>query len=181
MTNASIQFQNVTFSYGEQVVLEKFDFEISNNQFIGMIGVNGSGKSTLLKLILGLLQPQQGKIRVLGEEAGQWNTKLKTGSALQDIDFPSSEKVTEIIDFVCAQFSDPYPAEELIKDFQLSEFSSKSCGQLSGGMKRRVALACAFAGKPEIVLLDEPTTGLDKESRKNLVENLKNYQIKNIE
>ncbi len=141
-----------------------------------MIGVNGSGKSTLLKLILGLLQPQSGEVQVLGHKAGAFTTKDKTGSALQDVDFPSSERVEEIVNFVRSQYPKSLPLEELIQRFQLQEFRHKACGQLSGGMKRRVALACAFAGQPQLVLLDEPTTGLDQDSRQSLLENLRSYQ-----
>ena len=174
-----IRFNEVSFSYSKQEILKSFNFEIPDNEFIGMIGVNGSGKSTLLKLMLGLLKPQQGDIKVLEQTAGSWSTKSKVSSALQDIDFPSSENVEEILSFVCAQYEKSAPIKDLIDDFQLSEFTNKSCGQLSGGMKRRLALACAFAGHPKVVLLDEPTTGLDKDSRAHLVQNLKKYQQNN--
>jgi ABC-2 type transport system ATP-binding protein len=178
MTETLVEFNGVSFSYRNQKVLRNFQFQLTEPQLIALIGVNGSGKSTLLKLILGLLKPQEGEVKVLGHKAGAFPTKFQVGSALQDIDFPGSERVEEILHFVC----DQYPASEsvstLIQDFQLADFHRKACSQLSGGMRRRLALACAFAGRPEVVLLDEPTTGLDVESRQHLIKNLKNYQKK---
>lgn len=171
-----IEFRNVSFSYKTQNLLSNFDFDVAGNQFVGIIGVNGSGKSTLLKLILGLLKPQTGVVRVLGREAGAKRRKAYVGSSLQDIDFPGSERVEEILRFVCQQYPIAASVEELIRDFNLQSFRRKPCSTLSGGMKRRLSLACAFAGQPNIVILDEPTTGLDQESRKKLMQVLKNYQ-----
>ncbi len=171
-----IEFNQVKFSYRNQTVLDDFSFSFEPSGLVAMVGVNGSGKSTLLKLILGLLQPQSGEIQVLGHKAGSFVTKGRIGSALQDVDFPQSERVEEIVNFVCSQYPTSLPVDELVEHFQLQEFRKKACGQLSGGMKRRVALACAFAGRPQLVLLDEPTTGLDQDSRLRLMQTLRSYQ-----
>lgn len=171
-----IELKNLGFSYKNSPLFNDFNFEIQGNQFAGIIGVNGSGKSTLLKLIMGLLSPQSGQIEVLGHSAGSFATKSLIGASLQDIDFPGTEKVHEILQFVSSQFKKPLNIEDLINDFALNDFRNKACGQLSGGMKRRLSLACAFMGRPQVVLLDEPTTGLDFSSRFLLMENLKKYQ-----
>ncbi len=178
MKESLVEFNQVSFSFKNQNVLDNFSFSIPGNQWLAMVGVNGAGKSTLLKLALGLLKPNDGHVKVLGQPAGEFSTKPDVGSALQDVDFPNSEKVEEVLQFVCDQYPKSVAIKELIEVFQLHEFSKKSCGQLSGGMKRRLALACAFAGQPKIVFLDEPTTGLDQGSRKHLMATLKTYQKK---
>ncbi len=175
-TSIAIELKNVNFSYNNLDVFKDFNFQIEGDQLISLIGVNGSGKSTFLKLLLGLLSPRSGEVRLLGLHPRELKVRSQVGSALQEIDFPSNVRVGEMLDFVRAQFKDSHSKDSLIKDFSLEEFKNKSCSQLSGGMKRRLALACAFAGKPKIVLLDEPSTGLDVQSRKQLMTNLKKYQ-----
>jgi len=174
-----IVFEKVTFCYKDQYIFRDFSFPISTNQLIGLIGVNGSGKSTFLKLILGHLYPQKGHVTIQGKKPDHFSLRRTIGAALQEIDFPNNEKVFEILKFVKSQFQVGEDLDGLIGDFFLEEFRNKSCGQLSGGMKRRLALACALVGKPQVLLLDEPTTGLDLPSRLRLMENLKKYQQKN--
>ncbi len=174
--NHVVHFEGVEFFYKSEDLFKDFNFNIEANQLVGIIGVNGSGKSTLLKLILGILNPKKGKVEVLSHKAGTFATKHLVGSSLQEVDFPGTEKVVEILEFVCQQYETSLPVQDLIHDFNLTDFQNKPCSQLSGGMKRRLSLACAFAGKPKLVLLDEPSTGLDVESRQHLLENLKKYQ-----
>lgn len=171
--------ENLSFSYKNQKVFANLNDQIEGNQFIAIVGANGSGKSTLMKLIMGLLLPESGDIHVLGKKPGNFNLKNSLGSSLQDIDFPATEKVEELLQFVGQQYRQHQDLEDLIESFSLGEFRKKSCGQLSGGMRRRLSLACAFSGKPRLVLLDEPTTGLDHKSRSQLMVNLKKYQQAN--
>ena len=173
---AKVEFKNLSFSYKNQPVFDKLSDSIDGNQFIAVVGANGSGKSTLMKLILGFLKPNSGDISILGHSPGDYSNRRKIGTSLQDIDFPTSERVKEVLEFVSQQYQDSANLEALMESFFLTEFCNKPCGQLSGGMKRRLSLACAFVGKPELVLLDEPTTGLDHASRSQLMLNLKKYQ-----
>ena len=175
-TEALIQIDKLTFEYKTQPIFADFNLAVPGDQFIGLIGSNGSGKSTLLKLLTGRLKANKGQVLVLNRAPGSFANKFFVGSSFQEIDFPGTEKVEEILMFVCKQYPKAFDPEKLIIDFNLTEFRKKACGQLSGGMKRRLALACAFAGQPDIVLLDEPTTGLDLPSRKALVRNIKAYQ-----
>lgn len=179
MSSAVIEFTDVGFSYKSQNVFNKLSFAVTGDQMIGVVGVNGSGKSTLMRMILGLAKAQSGDIKVLDHAPGHFKNRPMIGSSLQDIDFPATERVEEIVHFVSQQFESKADTEELIKDFDLTDFRRKACGQLSGGMKRRLSLACAFAGNPSVVLLDEPTTGLDRNSRNKLLENLRKYQDRN--
>lgn len=170
-------FTDLSFSYSNQPIIDNYSFEILGNQWVAIVGVNGSGKSTLLKLILGLETPHAGQLSVFDNPAGNFSGKHMIGSSLQDIDFPSSEKVREVLKFISLQYPDHHPIDEIIADFQLQDFINKPCGQLSGGMKRRLSLACAFMGKSKLILLDEPSTGLDVESRSRLLKNIKKYQV----
>ncbi len=176
MPQSLLKFQNVDFSYRNTLVYKDFNLEINQPQFISVVGSNGSGKSTLLKLAMGLLQPQKGEVSLLGQNPHEMAVKAQVGSSLQDISFPSSERVEEILRFISKQYRSPLSVESVISDFFLNDFKNKPCGQLSGGMKRRLSLACALIGNPKILFLDEPTTGLDQKSRNKLLENLKNYQ-----
>lgn len=174
-----IDIRNLYFSFGEEILFKDLSLELVGEQLVGIIGVNGSGKSTLLKILLGIIKIAHGEIRLCGHSPRDKACRLFVGAALQDIDFPQSEKVIEVLKFVAAQFKESEPIESLVEDFFLSEFTQKACGQLSGGMKRRLALACALLGRPKILLLDEPTTGLDLPSRRQLIVNLKKYQVRN--
>jgi ABC-type multidrug transport system ATPase subunit len=171
-----LKFDNVNFSYRNTKVYENFDLKIDRPQLISVVGSNGSGKSTLLKLAVGLLQPQSGEVTVLGKHPLDMDIKAQMGSSLQDISFPSSERVEEVLGFIQKQYRNPLPLEEVVEKFFLQDFRKKPCGQLSGGMKRRLSLACAIIGQPKALFLDEPTTGLDQKSRNKLLQNLKDYQ-----
>ena len=176
MAKVAVEVSGMDFSYKKEALFEKFNLTIREGQLIGVVGVNGSGKSTFLKLLAGLLKPQGGRITIHGEKAGSFPSKFLVGASLQEIDFPGTEKAQEVLEFVASQYSEALPISPLIQDYNLKGFTGKACSQLSGGMKRRLSLACALVGRPPVVLLDEPTTGLDTQSRQELMENLKAYK-----
>lgn len=174
---AAVSFKNVYFSYKNQQLFQDLSIDIKSNQMISIIGLNGSGKSSFFKLALGLLVPQRGTIEVLSHPAGHLSSKKIIGCALQDIAFPEGLKVKEVLNFVKNQYLNPtITLEELTDDFDLKKIAHKTCQQLSGGMKRRLALACALIGKPKIIFLDEPSTGLDSHSRQKLLKKIREYQ-----
>lgn len=173
---AALQIEDLHFGYAAEPIFGGLSLSLPADQFVAVIGVNGSGKSTLLRLLLGLATPQEGRVRILGKLPGSHELKELLGCALQEIDFPSQLRVNEILHFVCAHYSSPYSVAELARDFALEDFSAKYCSELSGGMRRRLSLACAFAGRPKVVLLDEPSTGLDASSRQSLMEHIHCYR-----
>jgi ABC-2 type transport system ATP-binding protein len=179
MSEWAIQIKSLSFSYKNQNLFSQLNLDLSPNQMVALIGTNGSGKSTLIQLILGLLHPTAGVIEVFGFSPQHKQCRTLVGAALQDVDFPGSETVTDVLHFVSQQYQVSESIDQLVDDFFLREFAHKSCYQLSGGMKRRLALACAFIGQPRLLLLDEPGTGLDVDSRHRLIKNLKKYQQKN--
>lgn len=178
MNSPQLEIRNLSFSYKNEAIFKDLNIKLSGDQLVGVIGVNGSGKSTLLKLLLGLLKVASGEVLICGHRPQEKSCRHMVGAALQDIDFPNSERVLEVLKFIQAQYPNPQSIEPLIEDFFLKDFIHKPCGQLSGGMKRRLALACALLGKPQVLLLDEPSTGLDFPSRRQLINNLKKYQVR---
>lgn len=174
----AIEIKNLTFSYSAEQLIRQFNLSIRPGEFVTFIGSNGSGKSTAIKLMLSKTMTYAGKISFFSEDSKIYNTKKYVSACLQEIDFPNNLKVEEILKFVAAQYDNPLDIFDLIKDFNLTDFKYKYGNQLSGGMKRRLALACSVVGRPKILFLDEPTTGLDADSRQDLFKLLNEFKQK---
>ncbi len=175
---AELQFNEVTKNFGSRRVLDKISFQISKGECLSLLGANGAGKSTLYSMAAGLRGPDQGKILLFGQDPRNATSRSQLGLTPQHLGFSDHLKVKEILYLVRSHYKDPEGLNELIQLFQLEMISNRQCGGLSGGEKRKLALACTFAGRPRLVLLDEPTTGLDFESRKNLLHLIKSYVTK---
>lgn len=163
------------FSYGKKAVLKNIDFSVNKGEVVCLLGPNGAGKTTLISCMLGLLKKQTGSIEVFGESPDSLLARKKIGATPQELDFPNHLKVSEILSSIGSHFENPYPIEKLKKSFRLEKIWNQACHTLSGGEKRRLALACAFIGRPELVYLDEPTNGVDIESRGLLLETIKEF------
>lgn len=174
----TVQWEHVSFAYGEEALFTDVNLELKGTPFIGVIGRNGSGKSTFLKLLTGLLTPTAGSISLFGHAPGAKSIRPRVGLAPQILGYPERLRVDEVLRFVSRHYAQGIEPERLIEEFGLASFRAKRCGQLSGGMQRRLALACAFCGRPGLVLLDEPTTGVDVSARRQLQQTLAAYQHK---
>lgn len=180
-SSVSIEFRGVDFSYGNLPVLKGIDLSIEASSTVCIVGPNGGGKSTLLKLIMGLLEPDRGKVRVLGASPRQARTRI--GYMPQTIDFdPLFPIVVEqIIRMGClrgrgVQFfraEDRERTFKVLKEMDLEAVARKSFGDLSGGLKQRVLIARALVAEPQILLLDEPTAMVDAHIEARLLEHLK--------
>lgn len=168
--------RSVSKSYAGKAALTDVSLEISAGEAVGLLGPNGAGKSTLLNLLCGLRTPDAGAVELFGGSPRDPAFRRKLGTTPQATSVPATLRVRETVDFVAAHYEDPVPAPELLADFGLSEIAGKQCGGLSGGQQRRLLVALALAGRPELVILDEPTTGLDVEARENLWERLDAYR-----
>ena len=151
--------------YGKVEALRGVDLDVHAGRLIALLGPNGAGKTTALRLLSGLVRPDQGSAMLLGGDPREPSTRLGLGVTPQEAGFPETMKVREIIDFVRAHFRDPWPRDEVLERFELTDVAGRQAGGLSGGQKRRLAVALAFAGRPQLAMLDEPTTGLDIDAR----------------
>jgi ABC-2 type transport system ATP-binding protein len=155
----------VTHRYGDLVALHDVNLEIGDAELVGMLGPNGAGKSTLLGLLQGLRRPSVGTVRLFGGDPRDAATRMRLGCTPQETALPPTLRVGEVIDFVGKHFDDRVATAELAEEFGLTELLRRQTGALSGGQRRRLSVALAFVGRPRLVLLDEPTTGLDIDGR----------------
>lgn len=165
---APVELHGVTRRYGDTVALDDVDLVLEPGSLTGLLGPNGAGKSTLVGLVSGLRRPDTGTVRLFGGDPRDAANRVALGTTPQQTGLPETLRVGEIVRFVGAHFRDPVPAGELLGRFGLDGLERRQAGGLSGGQKRRLALALAFVGRPRLVLLDEPTTGLDVEGRRAL-------------
>jgi ABC-2 type transport system ATP-binding protein len=159
---------NVSRRYGDVLALDNVNLDVPAGQLLGLLGPNGAGKSTLVNLFTGIRRPSSGTVELFGGDPRDPAYRRHLGVTPQETGLPHSLRVGEVVDFVRAHFPDPLGRGELLDRFGLSDLIKRQTGGLSGGQKRRVAVALAFAGRPRIVFLDEPTTGLDVEARRAL-------------
>ncbi|MFB7452755.1 ABC transporter ATP-binding protein [Streptomyces sp. NPDC056194] len=155
-------------SYGDKTVLHPLDLEIPGGGLVGLLGPNGAGKSTLLSLLVGLRRPSSGHCELFGGDPRKPVHRRLIGVTPQETGLPLTLRVGEVVDFAAAHYENPVPRGELLDRFGLLDKERRQTGGLSGGEKRRLAVALAFVGRPRMVFLDEPTTGLDVETRHTL-------------
>ncbi|MEO8528753.1 MAG: ABC transporter ATP-binding protein [Pseudolysinimonas sp.] len=165
---ALVSLEGVTRRFGDVVAVDNLDLEIQPGQILGLLGPNGAGKSTVLALIQGLRRPTAGRVRLFGGDPTDYRSRIHLGATPQETALPATLRVGEVIDFVGRHYLDPVPVDELAARFGLGDLLRRQTGALSGGQRRRVSVALAFAGRPKLVLLDEPTTGLDVSGRAEL-------------
>ena len=189
MTEPLIDLHNVTFTYpaASQPVLEDFDFQLLPGKHLGLVGPNGSGKTTLLHLIMGLLRPQAGRIIILGQEVRQardfLDVRQKVGLLFQNADDQLfCPTVLEDVAFgPLNQGKTPAEAVDIARktmaSLGLEGFEDRVTYKLSGGEKKLVSLATVLAMQPQLLLLDEPTTGLDTDTKHRLVHLLQDLDI----
>jgi ABC-2 type transport system ATP-binding protein len=160
--------EGVTKRFGPVAALDGVSFAIAAGDVLALLGRNGAGKSTALAVLLGLRRPDAGSACLFGVDPRRPGARQLIGVALQETAFPATLRVRELVELVRAHYPFPAPTPELLGRFGLAGLSSRQLGGLSGGERRRVAVALAFAGRPSLVVLDEPTAGLDGESRRRV-------------
>jgi cobalt/nickel transport system ATP-binding protein len=189
MSEPLIELQNLTFTYpgSPNPVFENFNFQLLPGQRLGLVGPNGCGKTTLLHLIMGLLRPQAGRIFVFGQEVSKEKdfvpVRQKVGLLFQNADDQLfCPTVLEDVAFgPLNQGQSPAAAigiaRETMGRLGLEGFAARVTYKLSGGEKKLVALATVLAMQPQLLLLDEPTTGLDENTRRRLIRILQDLDI----
>lgn len=158
-----IKIENLKKRFGKLQVLKGIDLELPGKQAVAIIGPNGSGKTTMIKSILGQVLPDEGNIFINGEKVSRhWDYRRNIGYMSQISRFPENMKIRELFSMVKDIRDDVKTYdEELLHTYQLEKMYQKALGTLSGGTKQKVSAALAFLFDPQILILDEPTAGLD--------------------
>jgi ABC-2 type transport system ATP-binding protein len=164
-----------TRRYGDTLALDHINFDVHAGELVGLLGPNGAGKSTLVNLLIGVRRPTSGRVELFGGDPRDASSRRRLGVTPQETGLPASLRVGEVVDFVRAHFDHPLGRGELLDRFGLADLVRRQTGGLSGGQKRRLAVALAFVGRPEIVFLDEPTTGLDVQARRSLWDGIRAF------
>ena len=157
-----IEVKDLYKKFGKNEVLKGLNLTIKNEGIFTILGPNGSGKTTLIKSILGMVLPDSGEIKVNGENVKkQWAYRYNIDYMPQIANFPTNLSVDELFDMIIDLRGSEKRKDELIKLFGLGEFLNKKLGNLSGGTKQKVNIVISFMFDSPIIILDEPTTGLD--------------------
>ena len=160
--------EGVNKNYGDVKALRGVDFRVRAGEIVALLGPNGAGKTTAVKLLLGLMQPNAGKVRVFGGDPTNPENRMRTGAMLQVGKVPETLRVREHIDLFSTYYENPMPLSEILAAAGLEKLSDRKFGELSGGQRQRVLFALAICGDPDLLFLDEPTVGLDVEARRLL-------------
>ena len=169
-TKLALRVSQLRKAYKDVVAVDGLDLEAQPGECFGLLGPNGAGKTTTIEICEGLAQPDSGDVEVLGlhwnSDAAQLRQRL--GIQLQDTQLSEKLTVLETVRLFRSFFRQGAAASEVIDRVQLDEKQNSRVGNLSGGQKQRLALACALVGDPDFLFLDEPTTGLDPQARRQL-------------
>ena len=168
MNNVPAQFTHVKKNYGMVEALRGLDLTIRPGELVALLGANGAGKTTAVRALLGLSKPTSGEVRVFGGDPREARFRTRIGALLQVARVPETLRVREHIHLFSSYYPNPRPIDEVIEAAGLQGLEKRKFGQLSGGQQKRVLFALALCGNPDLLVLDEPTTGLDVEARRAL-------------
>jgi ABC-2 type transport system ATP-binding protein len=178
MREPAITLRGLVKRYDAVVALDSLDLDVRAGECFGLLGPNGAGKTTTLEILVGLQSATAGQVAVLGREWGEDDRSIRSriGVSLQETRFPERLKVSEVV----ALFASFYPRSRdplsVIREVGLAEKAGAWTSRLSGGQRQRLALACALVGDPELLVLDEPTTGLDPQARLAFGDSILSYK-----
>lgn len=173
-----VEVKDLTKRYGDLVAVNEVSFDIEKGEIFGLLGPNGAGKTTTVEMIEGLRKLDGGTIKVCGIDVSKGTDRVKEiiGVQLQSTTIYDKIKVKEAVDLFGGYYQKSIPTDQILEDVSIADKQGSFVGTLSGGQKQRVALALALVNDPEVVFLDEPTTGLDPQARRNvwaIIESLK--------
>jgi ABC-2 type transport system ATP-binding protein len=175
---AALKVVGLRKSYGEVIAVDGLDLRVESGECFGLLGPNGAGKTTTIEICEGLLAADSGQVEVLGRNWESDSRELKEllGIQLQDTQLSEKLSVEETLTLFQSFYRDARDVGEVIDKVELGEKRRARVGSLSGGQKQRLAVACALVGNPQLLFLDEPTTGLDPQSRRQLWDLISQFQ-----
>ena len=163
-----IEVAGLTKRFGSLTAVDDVSFSVERGEIFGLLGKNGAGKTTTVEILEGYQSPDEGRVQVLGVDpkkgGGAWKDRI--GLVLQDSDFDPSHTVAETVNLFAGFFSQPKSVPETLALVGLTDKANVRIGRLSGGQRRRVDVALGIVGSPELLFLDEPTTGFDPSARR---------------
>ncbi len=164
--NEAVSVSNVTKQFQQKTAVNNISFSIKKGEIAAILGPNGAGKTTVISMILGLLKPSEGDIKLFNRVPGDQQVREKIGVMLQEVSVMPGLKVYEILELFRSYYPNPLSMKELVSLTALTKEDLKTRAEkLSGGQKRRLSFALALAGNPELLIFDEPTVGMDTSSR----------------
>src|SRR5882672_1274273 len=173
-----VRCTNLVKRYGDVVAVDGLSFSVSRGECFGLLGPNGAGKTTTIEILEGLLEPDAGEVEILGLtwKGHERELRQRLGVQLQETQLADKLTVEETLRLFRSFYHRGRTIDELLRIVELESKRRSWVGKLSGGQKQRLAVACALAGDPDLLFLDEPTTGLDPQSRRQLWELLARFR-----
>ena len=174
----AVSCRGLVKSYGDVLAVDGLDLTVGRGECFGLLGPNGAGKTTTIEILEGLKEPDAGEIEILGASwaSGAASLRERLGISLQETQLGDKLTVAETLRLFASFYRDSRDPDEVLARVALEEKREARVGKLSGGQKQRLAVACALVGNPELLFLDEPTTGLDPQSRLQLWEQVTEFQ-----
>ena len=178
----AIRIRNLRKTYGKHVAVGDVDLNVAQGEIFGILGPNGAGKTTTVECLTGMIRPDRGEIRVLGLDPATDLSALRhtVGYQLQSSELPNEMRVGEALQLFAAFYPNPADIDELLEIVGLRAHRKKAFSSLSGGQKQRLSIALALVGNPRIAVLDELTTGLDPQGRRDVWELIENVREKGV-
>jgi ABC-2 type transport system ATP-binding protein len=173
---AAVRLDRISKSYGQVVALDRLDLEIPRASTVALLGPNGAGKTTSISIMLGLLGADSGSVLLLGEQPREAIGQGRVGAMLQDAELMSGVKVGELLRFIRSLYPDPLEYESTVRTTGLEEIVNRRTDRLSTGQAQRVAFAVALIGNPMLMVLDEPTAGLDVHAQQVFWDDMQTYR-----
>ena len=178
LAEPAVSCAGVVKRYGDVVAVDGLDLEVRRGECFGLLGPNGAGKTTTIEILEGLLAPDAGRVRILGRAWGRNEDALRArlGIHLQESQMDEKLSVLETLRLFRSFYPRGRPVEDVLELLELEAKRKSWVGKLSGGQRQRLAVGCALVGDPDLLFLDEPTTGLDPQSRRQLWALLQRYR-----
>ena len=178
LRNPAVSLAGLVKRYDEVIAVDSLDLEIRAGECFGLLGPNGAGKTTTIEILIGLQEQTAGQVVVLGQTWGEDDRGLRSriGVSLQETRFPERLTVMEVVTLFRSFYPRGHDVPSVIREVGLEEKARSWTSKLSGGQRQRLALACALVGDPDLLVLDEPTTGLDPQARLHFGDSILSYK-----